>query len=145
MGVNSLFILVYKKTKSQGKLHGVLKYQQSLHTYNSVWTCTYTCLRGGKARFRPLKLSKKNRRTVGTKRIGCKAAIHLRLLSVPSGTEVLEVKVPMGAALSHDLSSVADQIYLKPLQQLEVKVSELVHDSLLNQRALRNATENMGQ
>ena len=55
---------------------GVLKYQQSLHTYNSVWTRTYACLRGGKARFRPLKLSKKNRRTVGMRRIGCEAAIH---------------------------------------------------------------------
>ena len=53
--------------------------------------------------------------------------------------EILEVKVPMGTAHSHDLSSVADQICLKPLQQLEAKVSELVRDSLLNQRALRMA------
>ena len=86
-----------------------------------------------------MKLSKKNRRSVGTRRVGCEAAIHLRLLRIARGMEILEVKVPMGIAHSHDLSSVADQICLKPLQQLEAKVSELVHDSLLNQRALRMA------
>ena len=118
---------------------GVLRYQKSLHTYTSVWTRTYACLRGGKARFKPLKLSKKNRRSVGTRRVGCEAAIHLRLLRIARGMEILEVKVPMGTAHSHDLSSVADQICLKPLQQLEAKVSELVRDSLLNQRALRMA------
>ena len=83
--------------------------------------------------------SKKNRRSVGTRGVCCEAAIHLRLLRIARGMEILEVKVPMGTAHSHDLSSVADQICLKPLQQLEAKVSELVHDSLLNQRALRMA------
>ena len=118
---------------------GVLQYQKSLHPYKSVWTRTYASLRGGKGRFKSLKLSKKNRRTAGTRRVGCKAAIHWKLLRIATGMEILEVKVPMDTAHSHDLSSVADQICLKPLQQLEAKVSEFVHDSLLNQRALRMA------
>ena len=45
----------------------------------------------------------------------------------------------MNSAHSHDTTSVADQICLKPLQQIEIKVHELVQDSLLNQRALRMA------
>jgi len=107
--------------------------------YKSVWTRTYLCLRGGKGWFKPLKLSKTNRRAIETRRLGCEAAIHLRLLKMSNGTEVLEVRVPMNSAHSHDTTSVADQICLKPLQQIEIKVLELVQDSLLNQRALRMA------
>ena len=50
-----------------------------------------------------------------------------------NGMEVLEIKIPMNLAHSHDVSSVPDQICLKPLQQIEAKVSELVQDSLLSQ------------
>ena len=45
---------------------GVLKNQQSLHTYTSVWTRIYSCLRGGKPRFKSLKLSGKNRQLLIT-------------------------------------------------------------------------------
>ena len=39
----------------------------------------------------------------------------------------------MNSAHLHDTTSVADQICLKPLQQIEIKVHELVQDSLLKQ------------
>ena len=128
-----------QENQNTSRESGVIKFQQSVHSYKSVWTHTYVCLRGGKGRLKSLKLSKKNRRAIGTRRLGCEAAICLRLLKMSNGTEILEIKVPMNSAHSHDVSSVADQICLKPLQQIEAKVSELVQDSLLNQRALRMA------
>ena len=101
-------------------------------------------MRGGNPKFKSLKLSQKNRCSVGTRRVGCEAAIHLQLLRIAREMEILEVKVPMGTAHSHDLSFVADQICLKPLQQLEAKVSEFIYDSLLNQRALRITLKTWG-
>ena len=128
-----------QENQNTSRESGVIKFQQSVHSYKSVWTHTYVCLRGGKGRLKSLKLSKKNRRAIGTRRLGCEAAICLRLLKMSNGTEILEIKIPMNSAHSHDVSSIADQICLKPLQQIEAKVSELVQDSLLNQRALRMA------
>ena len=66
-----------QENQNTSRESGVISFHQSLYTYKSVWTRTYLCLRGG--RFKPLKLSKKNRRAIGTRRL---AAIHLRLLKM---------------------------------------------------------------
>lgn len=123
----------------QSRESGVIRLKGQIYSYKSTWTRTYNCLRGGKGKYNPLKLSTKNRCTVGTRRCGCRAVIQIRLLTISNGSSVLEIKLPTTDAHleSHDPSSVADQLCLKPLYEVEQKISELVQESLLNQRALR--------
>ena len=123
----------------ESRERGAIKLQGKLCSYTSTWTRTYTCLRGGEGKFKPLKLSKKNRCSIGSRRYGCKAVLHIRLLTISDGSTALEIKVPtIDAHLpTHNPSSITDQMCLKPLPELESKVLELVQESLLGQRALR--------
>lgn len=123
----------------ESRERGAIKLQGKLCSYTSTWTRTYNCLRGGEGKFKPLKLSKKNRCSIGSRRCGCKALLQIRLLTISDGSTTLEIKVPtIDAHLpTHNPSSITDQMCLKPLPELETKVLELVQESLLSQRALR--------
>ena len=113
-----------------------------LCSYTSTWTHTYNCLhREGK--FSPLKLGKKNRCSIGSRRYGCNAALSIWLLTISDGSAVLEIRVPtIDARLhTHNPSPITDQMCLKPLPELENKVLDLVQESLLSQRSLRMSLE----
>lgn len=127
------------KTNSQSREKGVIKVNEDYFTYTSSWVHTYNCLRGGKGKFNPLSLKKKSRVSIGTRRLGCGACVHTRLLHVSNGMEVLEIKIPLLSAHLpvHNPLSVSDQLTMKPLPEVEHKVEELVQECFLNQRALR--------
>ena len=76
-----------KTSNSESREVGVLRLQDSLLTYTSSFENEYTCLRGGKGRFNPLTCKKKNRLTVGSRRLGFNACIHVRLLNISNGDQ----------------------------------------------------------
>lgn len=127
------------QTNEESRERGAIKLQGKLCSYTSTWTHTYNCLRGGEGKIKPLKLSKKNRCSIGSRRCGCKAVLQIRLLTISDGSMALEIKFPtIDAHLPiHNPLSITDQMCLKPLPELENKVLEFVQESLLNQRALR--------
>ncbi|XP_065883904.1 uncharacterized protein [Dysidea avara] len=120
---------------------GVIRVNKGQFSYTSSWVHTYNCLRGGKGKFNPpsLDVEKKSRASIGTHRLGCPACIHIRHLIVNNGMEILEIKVPLLRAhlSSHTPSSIKDQLTMKPLTEIEQKVTDLVQECFLNQRALR--------
>ena len=120
---------------------GVVRVNKGHFTYMSSWVHTYSCLRGGKGKLNPssLDLEKKSRVSIGSRRLGCPARIHLRLLNVSNGMEILEIKVPLLSAhlSAHTPFSIKDQLTMKPLTEIEQKVTELVQECFLNHRALR--------
>ena len=54
-----------------------------------------------------------------------------------NGQQILQVNVPTTAAHlpAHNVGSLADQLTLKPLQEVKDKVGELVHDTFLTSKA----------
>ena len=110
-----------------------------LYTYSSAWSHAYSCLRGGVGQFKSLCLGKRNRSSIGTRRFGCTAAVHIRLLNVSNGMKILEIQIPNTSAhlSAHNPSSVTDQLTMTPLPQIEEKVTELVQESFLSKKALR--------
>ncbi|XP_065918696.1 uncharacterized protein [Dysidea avara] len=120
---------------------GVIRVNKGQFSYTSSWVHTYNCLRGGKGKFNPpsLDVEKKSRASIGSRRLGCPACIHIRHLIVSNGMEILEIKVPLLCAhlSSHTPSSIKDQLTMKPLTEIEQKVTDLVLECFLNQRALR--------
>ena len=84
-------------------------------------------------------MEKKSRASIGSRRLGCPACIHIRHLIVSNRMEILEIKVPLLCAhlSSHTPSSIEDQLTMKPLTEIEQKVTDLVQECFLNQRALR--------
>ena len=119
----------------------VIRVSKGQFSYTSSWVHTYNCLRGGKEKFNPpsLDVEKKSRVSIGSRRLGCPACIHIRHLIVSNGMEILEIKVPLLRAhlSSHTPSSIKDQLTMKPLTEIEQKVTDLVQECFLNQRALR--------
>lgn len=127
-----------KKSNSESREVGVVQIQDDVLTYTSSFIKKHTCLRGGKGRFNPLTCKKKNCSTIGTNRLGCNASIHVRLLNISNGDQILEIKFPLEAAHlpTHTVSSIMDQLTLKPLSVIENKVAELLQECLLNRKAL---------
>ena len=113
--------------------------ESKIYTYSSAWSHAYSCLHGGVGQFNPLRLGKRNHTSIGTRRFGCTAVVHIRHLDVSNGMKILEIQIPtISAHLSaHDPSSVTDQLTMTPLQQIEEKVVDLVQECFLNYRALR--------
>ena len=101
---------------------------------------TYSCLHGGERKFNPLSLKKKSCISIGTRRLGCQACIHLRLLRISNGMEILEIKVPLLSAHLpvHNPLSISDQLTMKPLPEVEQRVAELIQECFINQRALKD-------
>ena len=83
------------KTNDQSREKGIIRVNKDKFTYTSSWVHTYSCLRGGEGKFNPLSLKKKSRISIGTRRLGCQACIHLRLLRISNGMKILEIKVPI--------------------------------------------------
>jgi len=86
-----------------------------------------------------VKIWKKSHISIGTRHLGCPASIHLRLLNVSNGMKILEIRVPLPSAhqSTHTPSSIKDQLTMKPLPEVEQKVTELMEECFLNHRALR--------
>ena len=120
---------------------GVIRVNKGQFSYTSSWVHTYNCLCGGKGKLNPpsLDAEKKSRASIDTRRLGCPACIYIRHLIVSNGMEILEIKVPLLRAhlSSHTPSSIKDQLTMKPLTEIEQKVTDLVQVYFLNQRALR--------
>ena len=127
------------KTNDQSREKGVIRVNKDKFTYTSSWVHTYSCLRGGEKKFNPLSLKKKSRISIGTRRLGCLACIHLRLLRISNGMKILEIKVPLLSAHLpvHNPLSISDQFTMKPLPEVEQKVAELIQECFINQRALK--------
>ena len=128
-----------KRSNAQSQETGVIQMEGKLYTYSSAWSHAYSCLRGGVGQFKSLCLGKRNRSSIGTRRFGCTAVVHIRLLDVSNGMKILEIQIPMTSAhlAAHNPSSISDQLTMKPLPQIEEKVAELVQECFLNNRALR--------
>ncbi len=62
------------------------------------------------------------------------ASVQTKRLNVSKGIQIPLVSAHLSA---HNPSSVTDQLELKPLPELEVKVAELVQEHFLNQRSLK--------
>ena len=127
------------KTNDQSQEKGVIRVNKDKFTYTLSWVHTYSCLRGGEGKFNPLSLKKKLRISIGTRRLGCQACIHLRLLRISNGMKILEIKVPLLSAHLpvHNPLSISDQLTIKPLPEVEQKVAELIQECFINQRALK--------
>ena len=107
----------------------------------------YCCLCGGKGKFseRSKDLEKKKSLvSIGTWRLGCPASFHLRLLNVSNGMKILDIRLPLPSAhlSTHTPSSIKDQLTMKPLPEVEQKVTELMEECFLNHRAFRMLLKN---
>ena len=123
---------------------GVLSKDEKLEKYSVKWSKVYNCHRGGKARYKheadqPAKASKvrKSRNAPGSRLMDCKATINTRLIVLESGSQILEVKLPLPSAhTNHSPSSLADLQSHKPLPEIYAKVESLITHSHLSQISL---------
>ena len=70
----------------------------------------------------------------------------MRLLNVSNGVQVLEIQIPMMSAHlpAHNPSSVTDQLTMKPLPQIEEKITELVQGFFLKTKGFKAFPKNWG-
>ena len=123
---------------------GVLSKDEKLEKYSVKWSKVYNCHRGGKARYKreadqPAKASKvrKSRNAPGSRLMDCKATMNTRLIVLESGSQILEVKLPLPSAhTNHSPDSLADLQSHKPLPEIYAKVESLITHSHLSHISL---------
>ena len=119
--------------------HGVAYCDGSRVSYQIKSTQLYNCSRGGRRRLKPeVKNCSKRRNAPGSRKLGCQATMHTKLLQLSSGQMVLEVQIPtLKTHLStHDPKSIFDELSHEPLPEIEEKVYSLVQGAYLTQMAL---------
>ena len=102
-------------------------------------TQLYNCSTGGRRCLKPeVKNCSKRRNAPGSRKLGCQATMHTKLLQLSSGQMVLEVQIPtLKTHLStHDPKSIFDELLHEPLPEIEEKVYSLVQGAYLTQMAL---------
>ena len=132
--VKTQFAQESSATHSQGRQ----EMEGKIFTYTSAWSHAYSCLRGGTGQFKSPCLGKKNRSSLGTGRLGCKANLQVWLLNVSNGVQVLEIQIPMMSARlpAHNPSSVTDQLTMKPLWRHQSEAIAQERNSLFDQEAV---------
>ena len=130
-----------RHTNLSSREKGVANIDGKLQAYVVRSSQVYRCKRAGKGRGKrpPLSTSTKHRVHPGTRKLGCKASVQTKTLELGNGQQILQVNVPTTAAHlpAHNVGSLADQLTLKPLQEVKDKVGELVRDTFLTSKALK--------
>ena len=128
-----------RHTNLASREKGVANIDGKLHTYVVRSSQLYRCKRAGQGRGKHHTLSTKHRVHPGTRKLGCKASVQTKTLELGNGQQILQVSIPTTAAHlpSHNVGSLADQLTLKPLEEVKEKVGELVRDTFLTSKALK--------
>ena len=128
-----------RHTNLASREKGVANIDGKLHTYVVRSSQLYRCKRAGQGRGKHHTLSTKHRVHPGTRKLGCKASVQTKTLELGNGQQILQVSIPTTAAHlpAHNVGSLADQLTLKPLEEVKEKVGELVRDTFLTSKALK--------
>ena len=134
-GVTFCTHIVKRQSKKPVRVNSIININGEFHNYKIEWTQQYHCYRAGKLRLKPeAKDALRRRNAPGSKLLGCSAAIFTRLeITLPKLTAHLN---------THDPHSIEDQLTLKPIFEVKVKVAELVEFQLMKQFHLKLSLSN---
>ena len=121
------------------KENGLLELGWETAGYSINHSQYYRCYRGGNRHLKPeVGNVLKQRNTPSSRRCGCPADVHTRLIETTTGVSILEGRVPqLSIHEGHDPASITDQVACKTLPEVEDKMVSLVIDVHLNHLNLK--------